>query len=195
MLDTAVESAGAHSYTVDLLSSGRLSIEDNTDVVDIDWSSGTVDAAWFGFHAAATGSADSHLSDFPVGRIWFPEQETVDDSGTVPVYSTSRQRMADGSMDAQRWAKWYIRDVVIDALPIAKIREDDETLAQSAWSSSGGDRPSDWWADGTRFEYVPDRTARGTYVTMRPREDTEPTITPGTVYLYDLVLPMIAYVA
>ncbi len=212
VLETALENAaapaGGHSYTVELFGSGLLQIEDDTATVNIDWASGTIDAALFGFAAAATGVDSGHASDFQVGRAFFPEQVFVADSRQRPVYGGSQQRMADGSIDTQRWSEHWLQDILIDMLPARKTWQAEEVRAQEAWNAGTGSepRPSEFTADGERFEFCPDfasesgtLTNPGTATTAvmvgQPNKRAIITETPNTVQRWDLVLHMQHYVS
>ena len=211
VLELALEAVAVNIYTCTLSGAGLLTIyrSPGPALVDIDWSSGTIDAAIFGFAAAATGDANSHTGDFQVGRAWLPQTERIDDTRDIPRYSASTQRMADGSVDTQQWASHFERTILIDRLLPRKIFADEELAAQAqeAWQASPTltDRPSVWWASGERFEFCPDFASRsnvltnpGTYTTYKPREDHQVPgvqITAGTVDRYDVTLRVIYYVA
>jgi len=213
VLETALETAGLHSYTVTLSGAGLVTITDNTGTVNLDWTSGDVDREWFGFNWALTGFAASHTSDFQVGRSWYPEQVFVADSRQRPVYGGSQQRMADGSIDTQRWSEHWLQDILIDMLPARKVWQAEEVREQEAWNAGTGSepRPSEFVADGERFEFCPDFSAvaagGGGGALTNPGDATEAIMvgavnkraviseTPNTIQRWDLTLHLQHFVS
>lgn len=197
-LKTALDAAGALTYTVTIATTGVLTIA-ATGPFTLLWLTGGGDlpAATCGFANADQGSvANACVGDFQVAFGWWPEQMAIVDSERFPAYRSVQSTIMNGRTRTQLWGARMQRRVLVDVLPARKIFTAEEVRLQEAF-----ERFYAYLATGGRFELTINTAVPGTYQQYVPLGTEFCSAWPAQIpdervmRRYDVMIPMQAYVA
>jgi len=196
-LKTALDTVGAHTYTVVLTTAGKLTIS-ATGAFTLNWGTVAHDlpASLLGFvDADQVSVANACVSDFHVGNAWFVQQITVDDTEDTESADTVATRLENGRVRVAMYGNRLERSVTIDALPAFETYQAEEALAQRSFGR--------FWTyarTGGHFEYAPNSAVPGTYSSYQIADPTwlrrgPARLTPRVIRRYDVDFPMTRHVA
>lgn len=202
VLKTALDLAGALTYTVTLATTGLLSIA-ATGAWTLLFSTGVhlLDPLWLGFtdadHASA-GGANTVTGTMQVQSLYCPEQAYIEDTESCPVYSVAHAWSMSGRNVGLAYGSRTFRAISIDQLPPRKVFAAEEVRTYESFQ-----RVFLRIASGVPFYFTPDvatPATRSLYVLRDPRWANSPLdsvcqLHEQLVRRYLLTLPMQLYVA
>jgi hypothetical protein len=153
---------------------------------------------FLGNHASA-GVGNSVAGDFQVGGSWYPGVRYLNSTGEIREWQS---RIKVGlRISGWTWASFTRQDIQISLLPVGKVYPvayPDGSAAVEAGYNEDFQSFYDYLVTGGLFEWAPDVTAPGTYLSYQIREPEFATRWPVSeiellVQRYQLWIPMRRY--
>lgn len=198
VLKTALELAGALTYTVTVATTGIITIS-ATGAWTLRFAAahdfaptllGVTDAD----HASA-GVTNAVVGTYQVACAWYVQQMIIEDDETTEASAAVVARLENGRNRPVVYGLRYTRNILIDALPTSEVLVANESVPQRSFQ-----RFYRYAMTGGRFELATDSSVPGTYTAYQVTDEGwmrvfPATRTPRTIQRWDVRVPLSLYVA